>query len=264
MRDSLTGLLAAMMAAVTLFAFAGYQVTGEEAASKLLGRLAASLVELDRWVPSHRDDIQLVAKDRPQEPVLIDDLPVDVLIPSTAALNAGNDELADLLREAMGRRLYQDGRGALQDDEGGTHLPVTEPVRWTVWLLGSGAHGFWRIATIATGLATLGLLASVVISRRSPMMPLLAGGVGAVAGSFFVWLVAGSSGSLFDGAVDREIMLIVRDGAWLGLRNSLAVAVIALAALYLWRTLVEPRREHADDRYRPDIEQSDIYPSDLN
>jgi hypothetical protein len=263
-RDSLTGLLAAILAAVTLFAFAGYQVTGEGPASKLLGRLAASLVELDRWVPSHREDIQLVARDRPQESVLIDDLPVDVVIPSSAALSAGNDELRDLLREAMGRRLYQDGRGALQDDEGGTHLPVTEPVRWTVSLLGSGAHGFWRIATLATGLATLGLLASVVLSRRSPMMPLLAGALGGAVGSFLVWLVASSGGSLFDSAVDREIMLILRDGAWLGLRNSLAVAVIALAALYLWRTLVEPRRTRAEENYWPDFEQSDVYPSDLN
>jgi hypothetical protein len=252
-----------MLTAITLFALAGYQVTGETAATKLLGRLAASLVELDRWVPTHREDIQLVARDRPQEPVLIDDLPVDVVVPSSAVLDADNETLRDLLRLAMGNRLYHEGRGVLQDEEGGTHLPVTEPVRWTVSLLGSSAHGFWRIAMVATGVATLGLLASLAMRRRSPLQPLLAGGIVAAVGSLFVWVVAGAGGSLFAGAVDKEIMLIVRDGAWLGLRNALGVAVIALAALYLWRTLLEPRRQREED-YWPDFDQSDAYPTDIN
>ncbi len=254
-----------MLAAVTLLAFAGYQVTGEEGATKLLGRLAAALVELDRWVPSHREDIQLLAKDRPQESVLIDDLPVDVVLPSAAVLEADNEGIRDLLRAAMGRRLYEEGRGTLQDEAGGTHLPVTEPVRWTVSLLGSGAHGFWRIATMATGLATLGLLASLVMSRRSPMMPLLAGAIGAAVAAFSVWLVAGGAGSMFDSAVDKEIMLILRDGAWLGLRNSLAVAAISLAVLYLWRALMAPRLTRDDEPYWAESgEQPDLYPPDPN
>ena len=263
MRDSLTALLAAMLTAITLFAFAGYQVTSESAAAKLLGRLAASLVELDRWVPSHREDIQLAARDRPQDAVLVNDLPVDVVLSSPVVLEADDAALRDLLRAAMGRRLYREGRDALQDEDGATHLPVTEPVRWTVSLLGSGAHGFWRIATVATGIATLALMASMVLGRRSPLPALLGGAIGAAVASFFVWLVAGTGNSVFDSSVDREIMLILRDGAWLGLRNALGVAAIALAVMYLWRTLVEPRREHAETHW-PDFEGPDIYPSDPN
>jgi hypothetical protein len=262
-RDSLTGLLAAMLTAMTLFAFAGYQVTSESAATRLLGRLAASLVELDRWVPAHREDVQLAARDRPQDAVLVDDLPVDVVLPSPVVLEADDAALRDLLRTAMGRRLYHEGRGALQDEEGESHLPVTEPVRWTVSLLGSGMHGFWRIATLASAIVTLALVASLVMRRRSPLPALLGGAIGAAVASFFVWLVAGAGNSLFDSSVDREIMLILRDGAWLGLRNALGVAVMALAVMYLWRTLVEPRREHAET-YWPDLEGSDVYPSDPN
>jgi len=264
-RGPLTGLLAALLTAVFLFSLAGYQVTGRVAGTRLLGRLAASMVELDRWVPSHREDIQLIAKDRPQETVLVDDLPVDVVISSEAALNAGNEEMRDLLRAAMGRRLYEEGRGVLQDEEGGTHQPITEPVRWTVSLLGSGAHGFWRLATIVSGLLTLGLGASMLMARRSPLQALLGGAVGAAVASFLVWLVARGAGSLFDSSVDREIMRILRDGAWLGLRNSLAVAAISLAVLYLWRALMAPRLARDGELYWPESgEPPDLYPTDPN
>lgn len=255
--------MAVVLTALTLFAFAGYQVTSEAAATKLLGRLAAALVELDRWVPTHREDIELVARDRPQEAVLVDDLPVDVLIPSQVALQAGDEELRNDLRAAMGRRLYDEGSAILQDEEGESHLPVTEPVRWTVWLLGSGMHAFWRVASIAGALVTLALGVRLWLTRQSPLLPLLAGSIGAAVAAFFVWLVAGTGGSLFDSSVDQENMLILRDGAWLGLRNALSLAVIALGLLYLWRTLIEPRRDRDRD-YRQDYDQSEAYPTDPN
>jgi len=261
---SLTGLVVALMTALFLLAFSGYQVTGETAGPRLLGRLAASLVELDRWVPTHREDMQLLARDRPDENVLIDDLPVDVLLPSASVLAVGDrdQELSDLLRDAMGRRLYTEGRGVLQDEEGGTHLGVTEPVRWTVTLLSASTHGTWRLALIATGLVTLLLVVSSAMSKRSPLPHLLAGaGVAAVV-SFLGWLIAGSIGSLFASSVDKEIVLILRDGAWLGLRNSLAVAAILLALLFLWRSLFAPRI-HDERTYWPEpADTQDTYSSD--
>ncbi|HWC28784.1 MAG TPA: hypothetical protein VG845_01770, partial [Dehalococcoidia bacterium] len=210
-----------------------------------------------------------VARDRPQESVLINDLPVDVVVPSTAVLDANNEEVRDLLRRAMGRRLYEEGSGVLQDEEGGTHLPVTEPVRWTVTLLGSGMNTLWLIVTLLAGIATLALLASLGFARRSPTLPVLFGALAASIGSVIVWVLAEFGSSTFDGAVDREIMLILRDGAWLGLRNALAVAVMSVAALYLWRTIVEPRRPYAneywpEEQYWPDLEQSDGYPGDIS
>jgi hypothetical protein len=262
-REALTALLAAMLTAVTLFAFAGYQVTSEETATRLLGRLSASLVELDRWVPVHREDIELAARDRPQEAVLVDDLPVDVVIPSSVALEAGDAEMSAILRAAMGRRLHDEGHGAFQDEEGEPQLPVTEPVRWTISLLSSGTHTFWRVASLAAAVLTLMLLVSLSLSRRSPFTPVAVGAIAAAVASFFVWLVGGAGNSVFASSVDREIMLIMRDGAWLGLRNSLALAVIALSLLYLWRTLIDPRSRY-EESYWPDIEQSDAYRSDPN
>jgi hypothetical protein len=163
----------------------------------------------------------------------------------------------------MGRRLHSEGRGALQDEEGGTHLPITEPVRWTVTLLSEGANGFWRLGTIALGAATLGLLALRTMSRSSPFTPLAAGAVVAAGFSFLAWLIAGILSRAFESAVDREIMLILRDGGWLGLRNALALTAASLAALYLWRGLVAPRlrgREPEGDYYWPEAEEPSAYP----
>lgn len=266
MSNPLTSLLVAVVMALLLFSFAGYQATGETAGPRLLGRLASALVELDRWVPSHRDDLQLVARDRPAETMLIDDLPVDVLLPSANVLAVGeNDQaLSDLLRDAMGRRLYAEGRGVLQDDEGTTHLGVTDPVRWAVSMLDADMHGLWRLALIAAGVLTVLFAGSFVLSKRSPLGPMAAGAGIAVVVSFFGWLFAGVAGSMFDSAVDKEIVEILRDAAWLGLRNSLAAGAVLLALLYLYRSLLAPRiQADDDDYYWPEIsETQDAYPSD--
>jgi hypothetical protein len=260
----LAALLAALLTAITLFALAGYQVTSPEPGTRLLGRLAAALVELDRWTPVHREDVQLAARDRPQESVLVDDLPVDVVLPSAAVLEADDSAMAALLRQAMGRRLYREGHSVMRDDEGANHLDITEPVRWTVSLLGSDMHGFWRVALVVTGAATLGLLVIIVTSGRSPFPPLVAGALLGAAGALCVWLIAGVAGRTFDGAIDRETALILQDGAWLGLRNSVAASVIALGLLYLWRTLIEPRQNRGQETYWPDFEGSDAYRGDPN
>ena len=263
MSNPLTSLAVALMTALLLLAFSGYQVTGETAGTRLLGRLAASLVELDRWAPAHRDDAQLLARDRPDESVLIDDLPVDVRLDSQAVLALGDDDraLSNLLRDAMGRRLYAEGRGALQDEEGGTHLGVTEPVRWAVTLLDADMHGTWRLALLAAGLAMALLVASFLVAKRSPLTAMAAGAGLAAIVAFIAWLVAGGTGSTFDSAVDKEIVLILRDGAWLGLRNSLAATAILLALFYLYRALIAPRLYREDDYYWED-EAQDAYPSD--
>jgi len=263
--NPLAGLAVALMTALLLLSFSGYQVTGETAGPRLLGRLAASLVELERWAPAHRDDMQLVARDRPHESVLIDDLPVDVLLPSDSVLAVGEDNqsLSELLRDAMGQRLYAEGRSVLQDEAGGTHLGVTEPVRWAVTLLGADMHGTWRLALIAAALVTALFAGSFVLARRSPLAAMAIGAGIAIVVSFVVWLVAGGSGSVFEGAVDKEIVLILRDGAWLGLRNSLAAGAALLALLYLYRALIAPRLRADDDYYWPEgSESQDDYPYD--
>lgn len=266
MNNPLTSFVVALMTALLLFSFAGYQVTGETAGPRLLGRLAASLVELERWTPTHRDDIQLVARDRPNESVLIDDLPVDILVPSADVLALGDDDqgLSNLLQNAMGRRLYTEGRDVLQDDAGATHLSVSDPVRWAVTMLNADMHGTWRLALLGSVLLTVLFAGSFVLSKRSPLGPMAVGAGIAVIVAFFGWLIAGGIGSMFDSEVDKEIVLILRDGAWLALRNSVAAAAALLALLYLHRALLAPRIQGEQEQYYwPEIDEAqDAYPSD--
>lgn len=254
MGSSFTGLFFALLSAGFLAAFSAYQVTNAMSGPRLLGRLAASLVELERWVPSHSEDIQLLARDRPQESVLVDELPVDVVLPSPGVLAANETELTTQLRDAMGARLYTEGRGVLQDEAGRSHLGITDPVRWTVSMLSSGAHTFWRLVSIITGLLALALLVGMLISRWSPLPWVLGGAIAAVVLSFFVWLIGGVAGSLVESSVDQEITMILRDAGWLALRNSLAASVIALALLYLWRTLLSPAQRN-EELYWPEVSE---------
>ncbi len=267
MSSPLSSLVVSIITALLLLSFSGYQVTGETAGPRLLGRLAASLLELDRWVPAHRNDIQLLARDRPEENVLVDDLPVDVLLPSASVLAVGTDDLAlsELLQDAMGRRLYVEGRGVLQDEEGGTHLDITDPVRWAVSMLAADMHATWRLALVGSGLVTALFAGSFLLSRRSPLGPMAIGAAMAIVVSFLGWLIASGISSMFDSAVDQEIVHIFRDSAWLGLRNSLAAGAILLALLYLHRSLLARRlqAEEEEDYVWPETgDPQDAYPSD--
>ncbi|HWO72276.1 MAG TPA: hypothetical protein VNN21_01825 [Dehalococcoidia bacterium] len=238
--------------AATLFCLAGYQVTGERAGERLLGRIGAALVELDLWLPAHRQDLQLLARDRPNATVQVADLPVrGVTLPSSETQSADDETLKRLLRRSMGESLYDQGTGALRDEDGESHLSITEPVRWSVSLLSAGAHGFWRAALVLTALVLLALCAMLLMLQQSPAAAVLWGALAAAACSLAVWLVARGAASVFDGAIDREIALVVRDGAWLGLRNALAVAAVAASLIFLARVLFgsgDRSWSHAADR----------------
>jgi hypothetical protein len=72
-------------------------------------------------------------------------------------------------------------------------------------------------------------------------MPLAIGAALGAAASLAVWFLAETASSAFDGAVDKETMLILRDGAWIGLRNSLAVVVTAAGLMGLMSIMAKPR-----------------------
>jgi hypothetical protein len=256
-RTSPGGLIASILTVVVLFCLAGFQVTNETAGQRLLGRVGAALIELDRWLPAHHDDIELLSRDRPDAPLTLPDLPVDVTISPSAAIDASDESLRMVITRAMGEKLYSDGSGAVHDEEGKSHLGVAEPVRWTINLLGDSAHSFWRSALILTGLILLVLCAGLLWTRQSPVVAIAVGGGIAAAFSLIVWLIAEALQSVIDGAMDKEIALVMRDGAWLGLRNGLAVLAIGLAVAYLLSTIV-PHREEWDDfenRDYPDYER---------
>jgi hypothetical protein len=233
----LTRIFAALMAAGALFALAGYQVTSEAPGERLLGRLGASLVELDRWLPAHRDDVQVQARDRPGEVIVIGDVPLKwVVVQSDQVVNAGDEELRGILTRGMGHALYQNGAAALSPEgEDVTRLSLIEPARWTVEFLSQRANAFW-LATLALSLILLlALSAALLLGRTSPFSA-VALGAGIAAGcSLAVLVLAFGASFAFTSAIDKEIMLLVRDGASLGLRNAIGVGIIAVALQHLLR-----------------------------
>jgi hypothetical protein len=232
------------MTAAALFALAGYQVTSETAGVRLLGRLGAAIIEIDRWLPAHRDDINLLSRDRPEVPLVVPNLPIEVVLPPPQTIDMEDDSLGGLMRRSMGETLYRDGDEAVKDEEGESHLAVTEPVRWAINLLGNSAHSFWQAVAGLTGVLLFAICAGMLLARQSPLVPLAVGGVIAATASLAVWLLGMLLGSVFDGAIDRELALILRDGAWIGLRNGLAVMAMGFGAAYVAGALLK-RREDA-------------------
>jgi hypothetical protein len=242
-RGSTANLIAALLTVAALLALAGYQVTSDTSAKRMLGRVGAAVIELDRWLPAHEDDIEFLSRERPNAPLELPDLPINIAIPAAAAIDSDRQTLRAAITEAMGERLYTEGARAVHDDVGETHLDFAEPVRWSINLLSESAHGFWTLLLIITGLFLLALCGSMVWTRQSPMLPIAIGGGFAAACSALAWMVASLLGTLMSGTIDQELALVLRDGAWIGLRNGLAVLALGLGATFLLNTLF-PRREH--------------------
>jgi hypothetical protein len=236
-RSNTSNVLVAFLTIVALVALTGYQVTGETSAVRLLGRLGGALIEVERWLPAHRDDLELLARDRPDQPLVLTDMPIEVAIPASAALNAPAPVLEATITEAMGHKLYEEGYSAIQDEQGESHLGITDPLRWAIDSLDSSAHGFWRLAVVVTGLALLAISIAHFWTRQSPLPGLAVGSALAALGALIVWLAVQALGSSVNGAIDEEIARVARDGAWLGLRNSVAATAIGLGGLYVYNTL---------------------------
>jgi hypothetical protein len=236
MRGLPATVLTAFMTAIVLFTLTGYQVTSETAATRMLSRLSGSLIEVDRWLDAHHQDIELLARDKPTSTVHIDDLPIGVTLPAAAFIEAASDHEAmrALITGEMGRTLRDEGTGAFQDGQGERRSPaMTEPARWAVTLLGGSMHGFWQAALLLSLLLLLAFAAAVLLAGASPLPSIAMGAGFATAGSLVSWLLATAIGSSMDSAIDREIMLMLRDGAWIGLRNSLAIVVVSGSLLIL-------------------------------
>src|SRR6187402_1511573 len=100
--------VATLLTMATIFSLAAYQVTTEGAATRLLSRLAASMFEVDRWLPAHQDDLELVARDRPDSFVRVD-LPIAVNLPARAVIDADTRQLRSRIVSEMGSILYRRG-----------------------------------------------------------------------------------------------------------------------------------------------------------
>jgi hypothetical protein len=236
-KGKLPGLIAVGLTSLSLFSLAGYQITSAQPATRLLGRQSAALVELDRWLPGHREDLELLARDRPQNVLAVKDLPLSLTVSSATVLDPDPDALRRAIVRAMGVTLYQDGNTAFRDDQGNRRMPgLDEPIRWSADLLGRGAHGFWQAALALSLLVLLASVAAVLMSGNSPIMPLALGASLSTGLSLLVWLVAGGVEDAVGAPVDKEIMLSLRSGAWIGIRNAAAIAFVMVGLQLLIST----------------------------
>jgi hypothetical protein len=137
--------------------------------------------------------------------------------------------------------LYADGFEAIQDEQGESHLGITEPLRWAVESLDSSAHSFWRIALVITGLALVVVCAGHFWARQSPL-PGFAVGSGVTALLALVaWVMVKFLGASVSGALDEELAQVALDGIWIGLRNGMAATAIGLGGFYVYHSFVGPR-----------------------
>lgn len=238
---------------VFLFTLTGFQITSELAATRVLGRLSASLIEIDRWLPAHVEELQLRAEDRPHGSVPLATLPIQADMPSSQVLGASPDALRGRVIAAMGLALYTNGTDALRNDRGAVDLAIEEPVRWTVTLLERDMHDYWLPPLAFSGILLIGLCLDFLRVGKSPLPSIL---VGACMASFFAaaaWILATLAAGALESGVDREILLIAKDGAFMGLRNSVTLGAAATALMLVVKITVsaprrEPRYYHEDDR----------------
>lgn len=253
-------LLLAAATALTILSLSAFQSTDATAGPRLLGRLFAAMVELDRWLPAHRDDIQTLARERERGLLVLEDLPMYVPLRGSDILAANDASLKRLIRNEAGRQLYNEGIGAFQAANGATgSLPITEPARWTIALYESDAHGFWAVAAAAAGLSAVFLALVVLVAtigNRARSIA-VAAGIGAVIalvlGAAF-WGLMTAVSQVVSGLVNREIALIMRDSAWIVVRNSFAV-LLAAVAVYA-AVAIAGRRPYETDAWPGAIDEA--------
>jgi hypothetical protein len=241
--------------ATALCALVGAQSTGATAGPRFLGRLGSALLELDRWAPGHREDLESIALDRDRTSIEVPDLPLRVTIPANAVLSGDDGDVERALTSATGQRLYDSGRQAFRNDEGaGGGISVTEPVRWAIDILHEDSHNFWRAALAACFIAVV--LTAALVALTSP-----SGGAGILrsfvfgAGAFSVlaaatWFLMLVLGNLASSPVDKELAHIIGDIAWMGLRAGLSVTAGSLLIALLLRLVAQPNARYEEWRQR--------------
>jgi hypothetical protein len=249
---------------VFLFTLTGFQITSHDAATRLLGRVGASLIEVDRWLPAHQEELQLRAEDRPTGNVPLAGVPVAAEIPSSKVRGASPDDLRERVIDAMGEALYNNGTDALRNDAGtgAVDLGVEEPVRWAVKLLERDMHHYWLPPMAFAGILIAGLCLDFLIIGRSPLSSILVGALMATLFTAAAWIFATLADSALESGVDKEVMLVARDGAFMGLRNSITVGAAATALMLVLKITVSAPRagsRRRDRGYDFDREEESTY-----
>jgi hypothetical protein len=228
---------------VFLFSLTGFQITSHSAATRLLGRVGAALIEVDRWLPAHQEELQLRAEDRPNGNVPLAGVPVAAEIPSSKVRGATPDDLRDHVVDAMGEALYNNGTDALRSDAGAVDLSVEEPVRWAVKALERDMHDYWLPPLAFSGIIIAGLCLDFLRIGRSPLSSILVGALTSMLFAAAAWGFATFADSVLESGVDKEVMLVARDGAFMGLRNAITVGAAATALMLVVKITVSAPRQ---------------------
>jgi len=246
-----------LLTIVFLFSLTGFQITGHTAATRLLGRIGGSLIEVDRWLPSHIEELQLRADDRPNGTVPLAGVPIDAEIPSSKVRGAPPDLLRDHVVQAMGEALYTKGTDALRTESGAAKLSVEEPVKWATHLLEEDVHDYWLPPLAFSGIIIAGLCLDFLRVGRSPLSSILVGALTSTLFAAAAWTFATFAESVLESGVDKEVMLVARDGAFMGLRNSVTLGAAATALMLVVKVTVStPRQTPVYDRDRDREEES--------
>ena len=255
MRGVIPSFFVTLLTIVFLFSLTGFQITSHTAAPRLLGRLGASLIEVDRWLPAHQEELQVRADDRPSGTVPLSGVPIDAEIQSSKVRGAQPNDLRDRVVEAMGEALYNKGTDAFRSDAGAVNLSVEEPVKWATQLLERDMHDYWLPPMAFAGIIIAGLCLDFIRMGRSPLSSIL---VGALMATFFAsaaWIFATLAGGVLESGVDKEVIRVAKDGAFMGLRNSVTVGAAATALMLVLKITVSSSREgpryYDDDREGP-------------
>jgi hypothetical protein len=180
-------------------------------------------------------------------------VPIDAEIPSSKVQGAPPHVLRDRVVEAMGEALYTKGTDAFRSEAGVAKLSVEEPVKWATRLLERDMHDYWLPPLAFSGIIIAGLCLDFIRMGRSPLSSIL---VGALMATFFAaaaWILATLADSVLESGIDKEVMLVARDGAFMGLRNSVVVGAAATALMLVLKMTVstprEPQERYYDDEY---------------
>jgi hypothetical protein len=230
----------------TLIALTGAQSTGATAGPRLLGRLAAALFELDRWVPAHAEDIAAAARDRTRGLVGVDGLPVRVLV-TQAAASADGEELGAAIADAAGQRLYSEGRVAFVDGEGANgDISLTQPTRWAIALLEQEEHSKWQFLLYSSALSTLALFGLVSVTSLGGVgMALrtvaIASGIATVL-AIGAWLLCEAVARITASPPNAETARLLASCLRLGLQDAVVVGLGAGIINFALRSLTpQPR-----------------------
>jgi hypothetical protein len=248
-----------LLTIVFLFTLTGYQITSHTAATRLLGRLGASLIEVDRWLPMHAEELQVRADDRPNGTVPLSGVPIDAEIQSSRVQGATLNDLRDRVTQAMGEALYTQGTDAFRTDKGVVDLSVEEPVKWATQLLQQDMHKYWLPPMAFSGIIIAGLCLDFLRMGRSPLSSILIGSLMATFFAAAAWIFVTLANGVLESGVDKEVMHVARDGAFMGLRNSVTIGAAATALMLVLKVTVQTPREPRDRFYEDDYDDEPRY-----